>query len=316
MTDPLNIRPYTHDDYGDIASIVNQFDSATDVTPQTLSYQDEARSAHCKFNRWVAEYQGRVVGFCYYTQFADMYEPEVVWIGVKASPTYNQLNVRHMLEAFLVKRLSEADIKAVRFEVSESDKEGRAFAEENGFAEFGRRWEYRLDAQTFDWTPFAYFRLDMQREDIEILSLAELESDSNRDQKLYALQTELDQAVPLLVTPTPMTFSEFHNQILANPTLLHDGLFIATHAGEYVGMTSLFRRNQTTLAIDLTGTRRPYQGKGIATALKLRGIEYAQRENYQYIVTQNDTTNRRMVAINERLGYVRMPGWIQYVKWL
>jgi GNAT superfamily N-acetyltransferase len=64
----------------------------------------------------------------------------------------------------------------------------------------------------------------------------------------------------------------------------------------------------------LTGVRREYRGKGVAMALKLKTIEYAQRHGYAVIKTWNESNNVGMLAINEKLGFVRQPAWVTFAK--
>jgi RimJ/RimL family protein N-acetyltransferase len=59
----------------------------------------------------------------------------------------------------------------------------------------------------------------------------------------------------------------------------------------------------------------PYSPEeGIALALKLRTIAYAQEHGKPYIKTWNDSPNEGMIALNERLGFVRHTGWFTYRK--
>ena len=59
-----------------------------------------------------------------------------------------------------------------------------------------------------------------------------------------------------------------------------------------------------------------YRGRGIATALtlKLRTLEYARREGFRDIRTQNETTNTAMLHINAALGFETEPAWIIFEK--
>jgi GNAT superfamily N-acetyltransferase len=52
-----------------------------------------------------------------------------------------------------------------------------------------------------------------------------------------------------------------------------------------------------------TGVDRAYRGKGVARALKVRTVEWARQNGVDYIYTGNDEGNKRMLAINVRLGY-------------
>lgn len=52
------------------------------------------------------------------------------------------------------------------------------------------------------------------------------------------------------------------------------------------------------------------RGKGLAMALKLETVRYAQRLGVDHIKTWNDQKNRPMLAINEVMGFARQPAWI------
>ena len=49
-------------------------------------------------------------------------------------------------------------------------------------------------------------------------------------------------------------------------------------------------------------------------ALKLHVIKYAQERGYTLIKTRNDTENLPILTLNEKLGFVRQPAWIEYEK--
>ena len=64
------------------------------------------------------------------------------------------------------------------------------------------------------------------------------------------------------------------------------------------------------------GYAAPYRRRGIALALKLRGIAYAKAQGRPTIKTWNESNNRAMLAINDALGFVKQPAWIDFVKTL
>jgi len=143
----------------------------------------------------------------------------------------------------------------------------------------------------------------------------ELVSDPERDRKLWALDGELGQDIPSLDEQTPFSYEQFVEKFLRNPQMPPEAYFIALHNGEYIGITSLWHGAlEEGLVSSLTGVKRAYRRQGIALALKLRAIAYAQEQGMPYIKTWNDSPNKGMIALNERLGFVRSTGWITYRK--
>ena len=70
------------------------------------------------------------------------------------------------------------------------------------------------------------------------------------------------------------------------------------------------------MAIGLTAVLPPYRRRGIALALKLRGIRYAQAVGCPAILTGSEEHNRPMLTLNARLGFVPQPAWITFEKHL
>ena len=65
-----------------------------------------------------------------------------------------------------------------------------------------------------------------------------------------------------------------------------------------------------------TAVDRDYRAKGIARALKIRGVKLALDRGYHEIRTWNNTRNRPMLRINEAMGFAKQPVWIEFAKQL
>ncbi len=309
----FEIRPFDEKDYPQIAALITQANPKNPITAEALRYQDDTRPPFCHFQRFVAVENGRVLGTSIFTQYADMYEPDAYWIKVCVSPTSRQLGIGSALFSKLIETITKPAF-TLRTEIQEDNLSGIKFAETRGFTQFGHRWESRLDVASFSGSQLPDINAKLKLQQIEIASFTDLAADPDRDQKLYRLQTELDQDVPMLVPTTHVTFEQFSNQILNNPTLVLDGLVIAKDGDDYIGMSSLFEKDEHTLVVDITGTKKAYRRRGIATALKIYGIIFAQNAGYKTIIVHNDSANQGMIAINEKLGFVRSPALLQYAK--
>ena len=54
---------------------------------------------------------------------------------------------------------------------------------------------------------------------------------------------------------------------------------------------------------DMTGVKRSFRGRGIASALKRAEIAWAKREGFLTLETSNDEANAPIRALNEKHGY-------------
>ena len=94
--------------------------------------------------------------------------------------------------------------------------------------------------------------------------------------------------------------------VIDAPNHLPEAYYIAIDtAGRYLGVSDLFSSldDPSFLWQGLTGVRREARGKGIAMALKLRTVRYAQGKGVEHIKTWNDQRNEPMLRINDRLGF-------------
>jgi len=112
-----------------------------------------------------------------------------------------------------------------------------------------------------------------------------------------------------------VSFEDYCKWVFESRYYLPEGHFVAIDksTGQYVALSTLWKTDGDYLQTDLTGTRRAYRRKGLALAPKLKAIRFAQAYGTKEIRTGNETGNRAMLAINEALGFVKQPAWIDYV---
>ncbi len=215
----------------------------------------------------------------------------------------------------MIVELQRFDLISARSGVREDYEDGIRFLMHRGYEEQNRNWESRLNVDKFDFDPYRGLEEKVLSEGIEIKTFRQLETDSRRDRILHELSWELVQDMPSSEPITKMGYDFFVNRILKDPNLLPDGYFVALDGEEYIGLSNLWASQVSDdLYTGLTGVRRPYRRKGIALTLKLRGIAYAKSKGHSTIRTWNDTRNISMLSINERLGFIKQPVWINFVK--
>ena len=178
-----------------------------------------------------------------------------------------------------------------------------------------REWESRLGAASVNLAGWDRYLKRIGEQGIEINTVAELESDPKRDRRLYELERQVDREVPGAEPPTKVPFEEFQ-KVWGRTNLVPDGWFVPLDNDEYVAMTNLWSSQAAAniLYVGLTGVIRSHRRRGFAIALKLRAVEFARKQGIAEIRTENASNNERMLTINNRLGFVRQPGNIYFVK--
>lgn len=311
----LTIRPFSPTDFPAVVEVLNAVHPEYPTTETELHFEDDHRDPRCRFERWIAECDGKVVGCGHYGNAAGWFHPRKFWIDLSVHPEHQGRGVGSTLYNRLLELMAPFDPLLLRTGAREDKQHSVQFLLNRGFREDMRAWESRLNVEEFDPSPYADVEKKVRAQGIEIKTLRELESDPERDVKLYDLDWLLDQDIPQPESPTRVSFEFFREHTFDNPNLLPDGYLVAVHDGTYVGVSTLWTSQGTDdLYTGLTGVRREYRRRGIALALKLRAIAYARSLGRAVIRTWNESNNRPMLSINERLGFVKQPAWIDFVK--
>lgn len=176
--------------------------------------------------------------------------------------------------------------------VRESDPESRAWAERRGFALHALRYQSALELA--GWSPPRVPAPDGYQ----------VEPSEDWD-RLYELYAELIQQTP---DGASAPDREWFFKLFAG----HAHAFVARSGEEWLGL-SLLEPFAGDAYNAFTGVRPEQRGRGVAQNLKLAVTEHARRLGFARIVTNNLSTNAPMLAVNDRLGYVRQPGiwWLR-----
>ena len=114
-----------------------------------------------------------------------------------------------------------------------------------------------------------------------------------------ATRSELgDPAVPR----TPEAMQERMASLQLDPA----ACILALHGDQWIGYTLLAPKlsRDRRLQQSWTGVRTTYRRRGIATALKALGIEYARANGFVRIVTATRAQNTASIGLSSRVGFV------------
>jgi len=318
-TEAITIRPFEAADYSRAVEIeVANFPEYPQTAEEWQTY-DKNRDPKCRWQRFVAcAPDGAIVAVGSYEQNPWMYHPRKFDLGISVDPAWQGRGIGSALFAHLMRELEAFDPISVRGHAREDYARSVRFLMNHGFVETMREWESRIQPATFDPAPFAGAEAKVREQGIVVRTLRELESDPDRDRKLWELDTTVSLDMPSTDTPTRPEFDNWRKNTFENPNLVPDAYFVAvdtTNGDRYVGLSQLWKQ-QASADFDTgaTGVLREYRRRGIALALKLRALAFAKEAGVPVIKTWNAQSNRAMLSINEALGFVKQPAWILFAR--
>ena len=314
-TTTSRLRAFTDDDYPAWVAGSNLCYPDYSWSVEEARYQD-GKWDHSRFfkTRVVAEEDGRLVGSADLSHKPSRFHPHRYHFDVWVLPDRRHRGHGGALHDAALKVLRERNALAATAAVKESMADGVEFTKKRGWVELKRDWESRLVVAGFDYERFAGATERVAAQGVRIATYAEeLARDPEAPHKAYELIEQVRGDVPSLDAATPQTFEEWEKDWIQVPSFLPDAFFAAIDSeGRWLGMSDLQRSIEDPSFIwqGLTGVRREARGRGLAMALKLETVRYAQRLGVAHIKTWNDQKNRPMLAINEAMGFVKQPAWL------
>lgn len=307
MTNQAVIRPATTEDYTDIAALMTESRPDYPRSAENLHYAAEHRPEKCKHQVFVALQGDKIVAYTYYTQHADQYQPGQFHIDIYVQDDFRRKSLGTKLYRAMYEDVLQFQPETLHLRLNETNIDGFIFATKRGYMESSRRIESQLEAAQIDLSTLPEKLENLASQGIDIRSFTDLANDPERDEKVYTIHTTVDADVPLQTPVTPLPYEQWRASVIDHPQFLADGTFLAVHDGQYVGISSLFQFVDDMAYVELTGTLPEYRRKGISTALKLCGIQYAKEAGIPKVGVTNDAVNTGILAINDKLGFIRQP---------
>ncbi|GGK24892.1 GCN5 family acetyltransferase [Deinococcus malanensis] len=260
--------------------------------------------------------EDEVIGTASYFQDPGAYHPRRFTLELAVAPQAQGQGAGTALWEALDTCLREADAESVRVLAREDHSVAPVFLARRSFVGDKRYFTSALDVTTFDEAPYRMLESRLAQQGVRVRSLSDLRAAGIPDlpTRLHALMSDVRSDVPRAEPATPLSFQVFEEAVLGDPGLLPDAYLVAEHGEALIGQTALFRSEASTdLLTGLTGVTRDWRGRGVATALKIAAIRAARIMGATLIRTDNASDNAPMLAINDRLGFVRDPASVSYM---
>lgn len=309
-------RRFADGDYEGIIAVRNAIFPDRPSTVEELRYDDEHFDKKFINERYVAvdPSDDSVRGYAELWHRPWAFHPRRFAVETRVHPAFQRRGIGTALWAHLEERLWAHRAISAKTQIWERMPEAVAFARRRGFREVMRAWESRLDVTRFDFARFGPQVARAEASGVTISTLAaERATNPENLRRIHAMEAEIGEDVPHPPDEvhTPVEFPMWLDYVVAGPWAINDAFFLAVVDGEYAGMSNLFKpKRGDWLNQGLTGVRRPFRGRHIATALKVKTVEYAREHGIREIRTWNEINNAPMLAINEKFGFVRQPAWL------
>lgn len=307
------IRPFTFtdSDYQAVVDLRNQLYPDIPSTIEIWKHNDLTRRQDPSYQFFVIEDDaGDIQAFA---QSAKTHPTScTVSIGLIGRPHTWSNGMAQALLNQVKSVAAELQATALVQKVQESDSAKLAFLHDQGFETIIRYPLSVLDVARFDPTPFEDKILHTQALGIDVAPMPRDWQLKTKQQKfVHDFDWKLRLDVPSLKPRQKKSLKQFLAENIFHPNALLDSFFIACDDRTSVGMTCFVKRGLSGQVVTtaLTGVLRSYRCQGVATALKVASIQFAQSAGYRTILTNNEENNP-MHKLNLQLGFKERPAWL------
>lgn len=320
-TSTFAIRPFdfTDTDYAAWVKIINQIFPNDPITVKILKHNISNRNPNYLKEMFVGEIEidqsKRIVatGFC--SEFGGQNKSGRYHIELWTDEEFEGQGLHEQVYKYIVVFLADKSPTKLSTLIREDITLQLEFLQQNDFQQTMREPRSELDVANFDFVPFAGYPERVAASGIEIVSVRKLQlRDADWMQKLCNLDNAIQQDVPRTNEFTPAELEKYAKKF-KRPNIRTDAWFVAVDGEHYVGISSLWPNPvlKQILLVGITGVLPSHRRRGIATALKLKTIEFAQAYGAKIIETDNEENNP-MYDLNMQLGFKPKPGLLHFEK--
>ncbi len=305
------IRDFNEQDYEVVVAVHNAVFPDYPSKASNWRHWDDHREAKIRWRRFVAERDGVVVGWSNFANSSWTFHPRKFWVEVGVHPEHRGQGIGRALYERVIESVAEFEPIVLRSEVREDNKLGLSYSESRGYSLDQREQESRLDIEAFDPSEFTADLKRAEEQGIVLCSWTDFKEFPDAARKFHEISEVVSADVPTTDPHTSTAIEMFHKRVLGNPNFLPDLNIFARDGDELVGLSNLWKDvTEGRVGTGLTGVRREYRKRGLATAMKVKALADTKAAGYRETLTWNEENNHGMLGINRRLGFKVRPAWL------
>jgi mycothiol synthase len=231
---------------------------------------------------------------------------------------FRECGIGSLLYDHLLTQASEMNARTLRTRVRDTCEEGIRFATRRGFEIKKHSIEMMFDLRTWDDARYEPIHQSLKEQGFLFTNMAELGDTQEARHRLFSLNNNAAAADPSSDGIPPWaSFEEFERDVCTSYWYHPDAQIIAidSQTGVWAAMSAITVFEGSDHAYNLfTGTDVRYRGRKLAQAVKSLALRRARAFEVNMVRTSHNSENEAMIAIDTKLGYVRMPGTYVMVK--
>jgi GNAT superfamily N-acetyltransferase len=283
-----------------VVALIRESDPLVVISVAGWVHRFRTTPARAEQRAWVAELDGRVVGYVFGFKNFFTRDSTTVFGRVVVDEAHRRRGIGTALHDRLADHASALSAGSTLAHFLENPA-GVAFATRLGYHEARAEQESVLDPRVVSEAP---------PPELELRTLADADPHDVYDVDLTATRD-----VPLTEPVDDIPYDEWEDHVLGHPHFTADGSFLAYVDGEPAAVSILLVDLESGRAANMfTGTLPRFRGRGLGLAVKLASIAWAKEHGITSMATTNDERNAPMLAINRKLGYVPAGRQVEYVR--
>jgi len=307
----VTIRTAQPTDYDRLAPVVS-LGATMPVTAEILRERD-LRDEGLPAVRLLAEERNEIVGYAGGISFPNQPKGEFL-ISVAVIPSQREKGVGRELLMQAEELCRRVGAICFKSQVRDDQPGSIAASERFGYRVEQHEFESAMNPQDFDETPFAGIIEKVEAEGIRFLPFSQTDGSEEARRMLHSINVLVSADVPGTAPGFDWPYEHFCRTVFEAKWFRPEGQIMAMDGDEPVGLGAIGEIGPGCFYNMITGVRREYRGRGIATALKALTLRVAKNLGGTEICANNDSKNLPMLAVNRKAGYVERPGLLKLYK--